>query len=273
MLRVFADCRLCNSTGLERFYDTRSSECKTCGSLMGSMTGTWLALGAAFSALCIEVICGKRVRRVAKRRYARQLTKWAPLKLQARIVWSTYQVLSQVPTIYQLSVPSSVASIIASLTPIFDVGIGGLTTMPLQCLGFGGFLAELIVTMLIPIVALVVTSLPIQSILRPKRSINTSQTRRASRMKRAGKQAKRKLPLALFISFIVFPIVSTQVQASSSRLTDAQLDPSHRRNARFTLNLHTRTRRPSALSSATKWVTSSTSRPITTWSAALKLIT
>ena len=84
-----------------------------------------------------------------KQRYARQLTKWAPLKLQFRIVWGTYQVLSQVPTVYQLSMPSNVAYILSLITPIIDVGISELSTTMLQCVGFGGFLSQLTFVMLV----------------------------------------------------------------------------------------------------------------------------
>ena len=65
-----------------------------------------------------------------------------------------FQVLYQAPAIYQLSLPQSVAEVIESLAPIFNIGVDFLTAMPLECMGVGGFLPELIVHLILPPFAL-----------------------------------------------------------------------------------------------------------------------
>ena len=82
--------------------------------LMGSMIGTWVVLGMALIALVFVRSFGAQISQFVRSRYPRQLTKWTPLRLQIRIAWGTYQVLSSVPSIYQLSLPPTVASIINS---------------------------------------------------------------------------------------------------------------------------------------------------------------
>ena len=81
-------CRLCNSTGVQRFYDHDVSECSACSEkLFRRMAPTW-AVGASVVILLLAAPrIGPSLHRTAHRRFPRLLTKWAPLKNKIRILW------------------------------------------------------------------------------------------------------------------------------------------------------------------------------------------
>ena len=196
-------CRLCNSSGAVLFfYDTQESACRDCDELVGSMGVTWALLCGAAVALLAGLLFGPRLRRYIEQYHTRQLTKWAPLRVWARIVYGTYQILGKVPSIYQLSLPPGVTSAIASITPFIDIGVGGLSATPLECMGLGGFLPQLICYMLLPPITLVLA----YPLIALTSEAMTGTTMRARTLQRA----ERLLPFSLFISFLAFPMVSTQ---------------------------------------------------------------
>ena len=137
---VCAVCRLCNHSDVNRFYDSDSSTCKDCSDHISGRVAiltTMLVVGLLATVLVLRY--GRGVSRQLRRRHARLLTKWMPIVQKLRIAWSSYQILIQVPTIYQLSLPSSVASVFASLLPILDLGINRLVSMPLECMNLRGY--------------------------------------------------------------------------------------------------------------------------------------
>ena len=202
-----AVCKLCNVSDVQRFYDSDDSSCKACTEhMVQKVIFTWSLLATlTVSALCFDRY-GRGLYRKFKLRYARILTKWKPLKNWLRIVWGAYQMLTKIPTIYQLSLPSSVANFIASVTPAIDLGLGGVATVPLQCLGFKGYLPQLIFVMILPLVALALA----HPLMVKRSKAATSKKKRSSRATQVAKYMQHELPLALFISFLAFPVVSTQ---------------------------------------------------------------
>ena len=198
-------CKLCNDTDVRRFYDEDDSSCKDCKEhLVLKMLFTWaLLLTAILSALLFNRY-GRTAYRRFKHRYARQLTKWRPLKNWLRIVWGGYQILTKVPAIYQLALPSGVSDIIATILPAVEFGLGGVATVPLQFLGLSGYLPQLLFVMLLPPV---VFALAYPLVVAPTTPTTSMRSSRASRV---AQQVQHGLPLALFISFLAFPIVSTQ---------------------------------------------------------------
>ena len=198
-------CKLCNETDVQRFYDGDDSSCKSCKeNMVGKVMFTWsLLITLTLSAVWFDRY-GRPLYRVFTRRYARTLTKWKPLRNWLRIVWGAYQMFTRIPTIYQLSLPSSVADFISAVTPAIDLGLGGVATVPLQCIGFKGYLPQLVFVMVMPLAALII-AYP----LVVKRT-NKPTLKRASRTTQVSKHMQQELPLALFISFLAFPVVSTQ---------------------------------------------------------------
>ena len=174
------------------------------------MVVTWVLLTGAVASVVFYNRYGQDAYRKFKQRYGRQLTKWAPLENWVRILWGNYQILTKVPTIYQLSLPNAVTDAIAAILPAVDLGFGGVATVPLQCLGFHGYLPQLIFAMALPPIAL---ALAYPLMVTRGKGVN----KRSSRASRVAKQMQQELPLALFISFLAFPVVSSQACAALPR--------------------------------------------------------
>ena len=212
LIQQLAVCKLCNVSDVQRFYDDHDSSCRNCKEhLAEKMIFTWVLV----SMLILATFCfhryGRAVYRKCGLRYARQLTRWKPLQNWLRIAWGCYQILIKIPATYQLSLPSDVADSIASITPVVDIGLGGIAAVPLQCLGFQGYLPQLIFAILLPPFALAL-AYPLM-VERSKAKTH----KRSSRVSQVAKNAQQELPLALFISFLAFPVVSTQAYAVTSR--------------------------------------------------------
>ena len=205
-------CRLCNNSDTQRFYDRGKSECSSCSEKLGKrMTPTWLMVG--FVGVCLFFLQRRAssLHRAIRVRFPRLLTRWMPLKGKLRIVWGSLQILYQMPAIYQLSLPRGVSDILEYLTPISDLGFDLLTTVPLECIGGGGFLPQLVVYLLLPLVVLGI-SYPLV-VPRGQRHVHRAENRgsRASRAQElVGRNFRQGLPLALLISFLAFPVVSTK---------------------------------------------------------------
>ena len=66
-----------------------------------------------------------------------------------KIVWSFYQVVCLAPRVYSLELPTSVNAWLEGVSSVVDVNVGALT--PLVCIGLGGFLAHLLIVVMLPI--------------------------------------------------------------------------------------------------------------------------
>jgi hypothetical protein len=197
-------CRLCNSTdALQLYYEADASECKDCGGVGGGMAQMWAASGVPILLLFLyKHFFGARIRVLCRRRYARQLNKWTVLRVQIRIVWSTMQIMTRVPSVYQLSLPKVVASVLAAITPIVDVSLGYFPVQLLECMGFGGYLSQLVFSMLLPFAILALAYPLVRS--------GTEHRPDASISARMRQQMERALPFSLLLSFVSFPVVSNQ---------------------------------------------------------------
>ena len=81
------------------------------------------------------------------------------------------------------------------------MGLDGISVTPFQCMGLGGFLPQLIVYMLLPPIALLLAC-----------SFVFMQQQPSKGRRRMLDRAEQLLPLCLFISFIAFPMVSSQAR-------------------------------------------------------------
>ena len=210
-------CKLCNNSDVTRFYDSDVSECPTCSEkLVERMAPTWTAVASAILLLLATPHFGPRLARSARRAFPRLLTKWVPIRDKIRIMWGSFQIIYQVPIIYQLSLPRSVARLLEAIAPGINLGFDVLTTIPLECIGVGGFRPELVVHLLLPLVVLGF-AYPLVVSTGHKKTKRVSRLGRGDRGSRAsqaqqvvGHHFRQGLPLALFISFLAFPIVSTK---------------------------------------------------------------
>ena len=201
-------CKLCNTSDVvRRFYDIDDSSCKSCRNHMAQkVTFTWvlLLLSLLFVLFTYRYGQARTVRKV-KIRYARSLAKWKPVKSCLRIVWGTYQILTKIPSTYQLSLPKAVADVIARIVPVIDLGLGNFAAVPLECLGFRGYLPQLLFVMMVPPFAVALAHPLVVS-----RERKTPIGQRTSRASVAVDHARQELPVILFISFLAFPVVSSQ---------------------------------------------------------------
>ena len=179
----------------------------------------WTMGGVGLAALVLWLLYGPRLRAAITQRCGRQLVVWAPLLVWLRTVWGTYQVLAKVPSIYALSLPPDVSGTIDLFAPVVDIGFGRLAATPLDCLGMGGFLPQLIFLMLIPPLVLLIAS-PI--ILRGKGKELAATSLRL----RMSVRLELLLPSALFITFLAYPMVSAQAfraRTCRKRIRDARV--------------------------------------------------
>ena len=150
---------------------------------------------------------GRHVRGTLARRYPLQAIRLAPVIVWLRIVWATYQVLSKVPSIYLLSLPSGVADSLARITPVINFGIDDfVSTSPLQCVGLGGFLDRLIFCITMPLVVIAVCIFFVASGMQEE--LDAAEVR-ASTVTTTLLRLQHAAPSILFVSFLAFPIVST----------------------------------------------------------------
>ena len=134
-----------------------------------------------------------------------RLPSGSPSRIPFALCGGTYQILTKIPSTYQLSLPKAVADIIARIVPVIDLGLGNFAAVPLQCLGFRGYLPQLLFVMMIPPFA-VALAYP----LVVTRGKQTQIRQRTSRASVVAHHARQELPLILFISFLAFPVVSSQ---------------------------------------------------------------
>ena len=75
-----------------------------------------------------------------------------------KIGWSFYQITTLVPTIYDVTLPDSIRTLLAAITGAVQVNFDGLAT-PLQCWGLGGYRPKLVVAMVGPLVLMALAPL------------------------------------------------------------------------------------------------------------------
>ena len=242
-------CMLCEDALLgsatPHYYDSTLSACLDCSALGGSivtftiLTSTVIGLGVALAAVVFYVRRRRReqqrqleapdqqdpsrrnqnvarIRRLLRNKRWKQLLS---LRSYLRIVYSTYQVLVKVPTIYKLSLPSSVADLLSTLDKLIDIGLEPIIKLPLQCIGLHGFLPQLRTYMLMPILicTLILLFTACRIWLRSNHGTQTDNAkgrtgseRKAGNRELAVKVLESAFPSILFVTFLTFPVVSTQ---------------------------------------------------------------
>ena len=123
-------------------------------------------------------------------------------------VW--LQVLTKVPSVYKLSLPSNVRSILAQIGNLCDIGLEPLVKLPIQCVGLHGFIHELRAYMVLPVFAMLCPLL----FAVARKTVNARSSPGGGRDKDIIQCSKaifmQALPSILFITFLAFPLVSNQ---------------------------------------------------------------
>ena len=67
-----------------------------------------------------------------------------------KILIGFYMIATKVPVTYEVQLPNEVRGILNALSAVFTLGMQGVATTPLACLGRTGYVNELVVWMLFP---------------------------------------------------------------------------------------------------------------------------
>ena len=154
------------------------------------------------------------------------VTRFTPrsltLPLARRSLWSFYQIATKVGATYVVTFPPSVERSLDAFSWV-NLELDGLG-LPLACLGLGSFETNLIFLMVCPMGVLMIAMVfswfrrdreHERKVARVAHEMRGSYLRR--RMKVAFTQSIYKLlPIALRVSFLAFPTVSSLVSAEAS---------------------------------------------------------
>ena len=226
-------CTQCNASG-GRYYDAYDFACRECD-FSPSRSATAIIVGAVL--LGLGAACGVRVRRLLRRGRLKRLLAFLHqmrrlrrrLTVKAKQCVSFYQIVTRVPQIYQVTLPTTVSTAISYFSVVSIVSFDGVG-LPLQCWGtaFSGneaYLTRLIFTAIFPVllIALVFGCTVLRELLpgsavmlslRPRTDSVTPQPPRSldarGRPRRLHQGVMNAMPWALRLSYLAFPIVSSQ---------------------------------------------------------------
>ena len=219
-------CALCASN--DTYFDWNTMGCHDCQ--QANAVGLYVLVGVVVlgvMACLARLFCKRRQPRGGGRaglpearqpsRASRWWSKHAKsvkhrLKIKLKILWSCYQILTKVGETYLVTFPRSVEKSLEVLSAV-NLELDGLG-LPLACAGLGGFESKLLFMMLAPVGVLLFTKLV--GWCRRDRSheqalrASTARPTRSSVAKVAFKQSSYAfLPMALRVTFLAFPIVSS----------------------------------------------------------------
>ena len=219
-------CRLCNVTDVSRYYNIEESACLPCEA--NTMVIPLVICGAIIAGIAVSLCCRRFRKRcnvpslVRLSRKLRRLLSHLSLRAKMKQLLGFYQIATRVSDVYETPMPevsprppqpygskpkpnpnpNKPGQAVARLLSVFDllnINVGGVG-LPLQCLGIGTYQQQLATTMLAPLVVAGVVVLVF--ILR-------SCYGYGPKGKRAG--MLRALPWLLMLSFMVFPVVSSDL--------------------------------------------------------------
>ena len=156
------------------------------------------------------------------RRHAKSIKR--RLKIKLKVLWSFYQIATKVGETYLVAFPKSVEKSLEVLSFV-NLELDGLG-LPLACVELSGFRNKLLLMMLAPIGVLLFTKLigwcrrdrsHERAVIEQARALGARSSSRASRASarlRSSRVAFKQstyafLPMALRVSFIAFPTVSS----------------------------------------------------------------
>ena len=120
------------------------------------------------------------------------------LMTRLKICWSFYQIVTLIPQVYGVVLPSSIVQLLRPITSLVQINVDGLDT-PLQCIGFGGYLPKLVAVTVAPLILM---------LLAPGLGLWLTPGPCTSRAV-VVEALYRTLYLEQLVSFVSFPIVSS----------------------------------------------------------------
>jgi hypothetical protein len=206
-----AFCQLCESSG--SFYVAATvdaiAHCAECG---GTLAATLGFAGGVLAALPFLVLILLRMKRmlvekkpalVSRAAYFNDIFKPAN---KLKIMIGFYMIATKVDNVYEVELPADVKKFLARLSGWITLGVRGVETTPLECMGLSGHVPRLLFWILVPPVVIVIV-------------VAGNMAARAWSKRRNGAAPdgtlfEQSLPLVLKAMFLAYPVV-TQVAFES----------------------------------------------------------
>ena len=170
-------CQACDrsNTSVEVYFvpatDERVAHCKPCGA--AAMNNLLLLLGVIVG-LAIALLGALALRRcISPQRLEKfdLVANQLALKNKLKIVIGFYMIATRVPSTYDVSLPAEVRRLLEQMTLIISLGMKGVETTPLECMGLAGYMPRLLAWMIAPLVVTAIILLGVggRRSFRPKR--------------------------------------------------------------------------------------------------------
>ena len=152
-------CQTCDRSSGELVYYVKATggaggevaTCKPCGDTLSKTLVTGVAvLAGVLVALVLLTLLHRHVPAGVKEKYSLTVGK-SGVGTKIKIVLGFYMIATKVDTIYSVALPADVRGLIESLTFVVSLGLGGVATTPLECLGLDGYVPRLLFWMIFPV--------------------------------------------------------------------------------------------------------------------------
>ena len=199
-------CRLCDrSDGANLYYRPASADqvasCVECGDTLGVTIG----LGAGGPAAVVAFLA-----------LGRTAWRWLPLTVVARIrnfdadatpknkgkiVAAFYQVVTKVPSIYDVTLPADVSALLQRFSNVVTLGFEGVATTPIECMGLSGYVPRLLFWMIVPVVLVLLVVLGVRlSSVGKKRGVAVTSAATETGADREGSDESVEHSVALHVA-------------------------------------------------------------------------
>ena len=155
------------------YFESVTLDCMPC---LGTPAMTFgVSIAVMFALLLLFLIFKRCVWRRMNKRGRRRM------RATLKIVFVFYQLVTQVPKVYDVSLPNDVEAFLESIAVAVSLGLPSIATTPLECFGLAGYHPRLIFWMTMPIVfmtivvVLVLSYAAYQRRFRPPKAIATTQ--------------------------------------------------------------------------------------------------
>ena len=164
---------LCDRVDGELTYYQKASsgevaQCVQCGDTLAQTVGLYVA-GAACVAL-LGLLLRLYVQRImsseTKRKVQRFNTTFTP-RNKLKVIVGCYQLCTKVDTVYDVSLPPDVKGVLEHISGFISLGVNGVATTSLECMGLSGYRSRLLFWMTLPAVIIFLVALVVDLVDRP----------------------------------------------------------------------------------------------------------
>jgi hypothetical protein len=194
-------CRECVEDG-HYYVAARSGAAAHCDSCVGVFTSSGFLLAVILLPLGAAVACGVLAVRMSKEKWQQRLVRAWPTLTRSlgianklKLTIGFFQIVTRVHDVYDIMLPNAVRKLLQAIAFTISLGVEGI---PLECMGAKGYVARLVLWVLVPLMLVMLVTL-VQSarLLRQRRFA-------------VAKLARAVAPVALRLLFLLYPIITNQ---------------------------------------------------------------